>query len=246
MSRLSHIVIDVFVLPFLLTSCNRIYDTEISGPHTFKFGEELDSELSVKGISNNWEYEGAGLDPEKTFFLCLQRKSDFSLNGFWSPLDSKECNEKVKEWFETRSCHAYSGTINSSLAFCDGPVQITCDHELFGIRPGENLSAFFTIRWQNRDVHSNVRLSGPELTVTPKPESKEYESADEFFRIGDCIPGAFYIYPAQDIELQGYTIQFSIPVQKLMLLSYVKEQQSGNPDAAIRYEKDTLHAAITF
>ena len=246
MYRLSHIVIGVSLLPFLLTSCKSINDPWIHGPHTFKYSEELDAELSVKGISSKWEYEGAGLDPEKTFFLCLQRKSDFSLDGFWSPLNSKECNEKVTEWFGTRSCHAYSGTINSSLAFCDGPVRIICDHELFGIPPGENLSAFFTIRWQNRDVHSNVRVSGPELTVTLKPESKEYESADEFFRTEDCIPGAFYIYPSQDIELSGYTIQFSIPVQKMMLLSYVKELQSGNPDATIQFEKDTLQATIMF
>ncbi len=246
MFRLIHIVIGVSLWPFLLISCNSINDAELSGPHIFKYGEELDAELSVKGIPSKWEYEGVGLDPEKTFFLCLQRKPDFSLDGFWSPLNSKECNEKVKEWFETRSCHSYSGTINSTLAFCDGPVRITCDHELFGVPSGDDLSAYFTIRWQNRDVHSNVRVSGLDLTVTPMPQSKEYEPADEFFRIGDCIPGAFYIYPTQDTELSGYTIQFKIPVQKLMLLSYVKEMQSGNPDTMIRFEKDTLYAAITF
>ena len=246
MSHLSHLALGVSLLPLLLNSCNRIFDEEPFAPHNFKSGEELDAELSVKGISGNWEYDGAGLAPEKTIFLNLSTKPDFSLDGFWSPLNSKECNEKVKEWFENRSCHSYSGSINSSLAFCDGPVRITCDQELFGVPPGENLSAFFTIRWQNRDVHSNVRVSGPDLTVTPKPESKEYEPADEFFRIGDCIPGSFYIYPTQDTELSGYTIQFSIPVQKMMLLSYIRELQSGNPDAMIQYEKDTLHASITF
>lgn len=120
-----------------------MYDEEPFAPHNFKFGEELDAELSVKGIFCNWEYDGAGLDPEKTIFLNLSTKPDFNLDGFWSPLNSKECNEKVKEWFEKRSCHSYSGSINSSLAFCDGPVRITCDQELFGVPPGENLSAFF-------------------------------------------------------------------------------------------------------
>lgn len=240
-------IVKIALCTLAVVSCGRTYDLEPTGPHTFYTGEELDAELIVKGAPDKeWEYAESGLDPGKTFLVTLQKKPSFNREEFWSPLDPKECNEKLKEWYQTRSSHSYTGTIQSSLAFCDGPVRITCDQELYGVPPGENLSAFFTIRWKNRDVHPNVRVYGPELTVIPMSESNEYEPADEFFRIGDCIPGGFYIYPSQETDLSGLSIRMEIPVQKEMLLSYIKELQSGNPDAEIQYEKATLRAIISF
>ena len=221
-------------------------DVEHSAPHHFIIGEEVDAELSVLSIPSNWEYNGAGLDPEKTFLLSLQTKSDFNLDGFWSPLNPKECTEKMAEWFRSRSCHSYTGRIDSSLAFCDGPILITCDQELFGMPPGENLSDKFIIRWQNRDVHPNVRVYGSNLVVIPMSEYEEYESANNFFRVGECIPGSFYIYPLQDTELSGITIEIELPVQKELLCTYIKELQSGNTEASVHYEKDTLHATIKY
>lgn len=230
----------------VVLSCSADYDLESSAPHVFIIGEEIDAELSVLNIASNWEYDGAGLDRKKTVFLGLRKKADFSLDSFWSPLNPKECNEKMAEWFRERSCYSYTGRINSSLAFCDGPVRITCDQELFGMHPGENLSEYFTIRWQNRDVHPNVRVYGSDLVVIPMSEYEEYEPANEFFRVGECIPASFYIYPSQKTELSGITLKIEIPVLKEMLCTYIKELQSGNLEATVEFEKDTLHATIKY
>lgn len=236
------------VLAFATVSCVKDIDGGDSpGPHIFKSGEEIEMELNVKGnFIGRWEYENSDMDPHKTFMLSLSPKSDFSLKEFWYPLNAEDCNAKLKEVFLSRSSSvaAYPGIINSSFVYYDDPLMITCDHEIFGVPPGNNLSSFFIIRWQNLEIHSNVRVNSPDLVVIPI--TKEFEPADEFFRKGDCIPKSFYIYTTKEADMHGLTIKIEIPVQIEYFYSYIKDLQSGNKDAIIHYQKDTLHATIEY
>lgn len=243
----------LIVLSFLAVfSCGKTKpeDDEL-GAIIFFSGDEVINDIYKGKLSNQFSYDYYSA-PEGSILLGIQSK--YGENGIgnegWSPLDSKVCMEELTKELCSRVSsiderYYQNAAIQSSLVYCDGMVQITCDKDLLDVSSGENVARFFVFK---RPLSRCYRINSPNLVVVPLSEDEEAESADVFFREGDCIPQAFVFYPSSELEeeLVNCTVSIEIPVQKELFHKLIKEHVSGNKDATLQYEKGTLHATIEY
>lgn len=162
-------------------------------------------------ITATWDMERHDTGSPYTEALPLYK------DDFWDDIeyDEDKIRSVLREYHRvtTNSLHKERKEACCLLAMFEGGIQITSEQEVFGRTPGENLSDCF-----------RVCLPGAQLTTMDFLVSRNGLecSTEAFFQEGNFLT-AFTLYTTEPIT-ETTTFSISIPVRKLLYLSYIRDR----------------------